>query len=36
MTDDLGSTIGELVDRLHADGIPYIIVGSIAALVHGR
>lgn len=36
MTDDLGVTLGEIADRLHAAGIPYMIVGSIAALVHGR
>ena len=36
MTDDLGATIGELTARLDAAGIPYMIVGSIAALVHGR
>ncbi|HWB74091.1 MAG TPA: hypothetical protein VG755_04030 [Nannocystaceae bacterium] len=36
MTDDLGATIGEIADRLDSAGIPYMIVGSIAALVHGR
>jgi hypothetical protein len=36
MTDDLGATIGDIAQRLDAAAIPYMIVGSIAALVHGR
>lgn len=36
MTDDLGTTIADIARRLEAAGIAYMIVGSIAALVHGR
>jgi len=36
MTDDLGATIADIAARLDAAAIPYTIVGSIAALVHGR
>jgi hypothetical protein len=36
MTDDLGATIADIAHRLEAAGIGYMIVGSIAALVHGR
>jgi hypothetical protein len=36
VTDDLGAAIADVAARLDAAGIPYMIVGSIAALVHGR
>ena len=36
MTDDPYATLRAIVERLESTGIPYMIVGSIAALVHGR
>src|SRR5207245_573935 len=36
VTDDLVSTLRSIVDRLNQLRIPYMIVGSIAALAHGR
>ncbi len=36
MTDDLVATLREIVGRLKAHGIDYMLVGSIAALAHGR
>ena len=36
MTDELSETLRELVARLEAHGIPYMLVGSVAALAHGR
>jgi hypothetical protein len=36
MTDDLGASIGRIAGHLEAAAIPYMVVGSIAALVHGR
>lgn len=36
MTDDLGSTLVDIAARLEAVGIPYMLVGSVAAAVHGR
>lgn len=36
MTDDLADTLADIVARLAAAGIEYMIVGSIAALAHGR
>lgn len=36
MTDDLLETLREIVARLQAQGIEYMLVGSIAALAHGR
>jgi hypothetical protein len=36
MTDDLADTLREIVSRLEARGIPYMLVGSVAALAHGR
>lgn len=36
MTDDLGSTLWDITARLDAAGIPYMVVGSIAAAMHGR
>jgi len=36
VTDDLVSTLRAIVDRLNQLRIPYMVVGSIAALAHGR
>ena len=36
MSDDLVATLETILERLEALGIPYMIVGSIAALAHGR
>lgn len=36
MTDDMRHTLDEIVRRLEAVGIRYMVVGSIAALAHGR
>jgi hypothetical protein len=36
MTDDLTETLREIVARLEALGIGYMLVGSVAALAHGR
>ena len=36
MSDDLAATLRALVERLDRLGLPYMIVGSIAALSHGR
>jgi len=36
VTDDLVSTLRAIVDRLNQLGIPYMVVGSVAALAHGR
>jgi hypothetical protein len=36
MTDELTDTLREIVARLEACGIPYMLVGSVAAGAHGR
>ena len=36
MTDELTDTLREIVARLEAQGIPYMVVGSVAASVYGR
>jgi hypothetical protein len=36
MTDDLASALRAIVERLEQHGIPYMVVGSVAALAHGR
>lgn len=36
MTDELSDTLREIVARLEAQGIPYMLVGSVAALAYGR
>lgn len=36
MTDELPDTLREIVARLEANGISYMVVGSVAASVHGR
>ncbi|MEX1367890.1 MAG: hypothetical protein AB1Z98_32475 [Nannocystaceae bacterium] len=36
MTDDLRATLAEIIDRLDGLGIAYMLVGSMAALAHGR
>jgi Nucleotidyltransferase of unknown function (DUF6036) len=36
VTDDFLSTLREIVERLDRLGIPYMLVGSMAALAHGR
>jgi len=36
MTDELADTLREIVARLEAQGIPYMVVGSVAASVYGR
>jgi len=36
MTDDLGAALVDMVARLDAAGIPSMLVGSIAGVVHGR
>lgn len=36
MTDELTDTLREIVARLESQGIPYMLVGSMAALAYGR
>ena len=36
MTDDLAETLREIVARLETLGIPYMVVGSVAASAYGR
>lgn len=36
MSDDLAATLRAIVERLERLGVPYMIVGSVAALAHGR
>jgi hypothetical protein len=36
MTDEISDTLREIVARLEAQGIAYMLVGSVAAFVHGR
>lgn len=36
MTDELTETLREIVARLESHGIPYMLVGSVAALAYGR
>lgn len=36
MTDDLATTLRDVIARLDALGIAYMLVGSVAALAHGR
>ena len=36
MTDELTATLREIISRLDALGIDYMLVGSVAALAHGR
>ncbi len=36
MTDDLDGTLEDIAAHLDAAGIPYMVVGSIAAAMHGR
>jgi len=36
VTDDLASTLRAIVERLDRLRIPYMLVGSVAALAHGR
>ena len=36
MTDELTDTLREIVARLEAQGIAYMLVGSVAALAYGR
>jgi hypothetical protein len=36
VTDDLASTLRAIIDRLAETEIPYMLVGSVAALAHGR
>lgn len=36
MTDELATTLREIIARLDALGIDYMLVGSVAALAHGR
>lgn len=36
MTDDVGNTLADIVEALTASGIAYMVVGSIAAMAHGR
>lgn len=36
MTDELTETLREIVTRLEAQGIAYMLVGSVAALAYGR
>jgi len=35
VTDDLGSTLGTVVELLERLDLRYMVVGSIAALAHG-
>jgi hypothetical protein len=36
MTDEINDTLRELVERLEAQGIAYMLVGSVAAFAYGR
>lgn len=36
MTDELSDTLRDIVARLDAQSIPYMLVGSVAALAYGR
>ncbi len=36
MNDDLAASLREISRRLAAHGIPFMVVGSVAALAHGR
>lgn len=36
MTDELSDTLRDIVARLEAQSIPYMLVGSVAALAYGR
>jgi len=36
MTDEINDTLREIVARLEAQGIPYMVVGAVAASVYGR
>jgi hypothetical protein len=36
MTDELTDTLRDIVARLESHGIPYMLVGSMAALAHGH
>lgn len=36
MTDDLAASLRYIVDLLEAQGVAYMLVGSVAALAHGR
>jgi hypothetical protein len=36
MTDDLASALRAIIERLEQQGIGYMVVGSVAALAHGR
>lgn len=36
MTDELTDTLREIIARLDAHAIPYMLVGSVAALAHGH
>jgi hypothetical protein len=36
VTDDIADTLRYIVERLEAIGAPYMLVGSVAALAHGR
>ena len=36
MSDDLAEVLRVLLERLASVGVPYMIVGSVAALAHGR
>jgi hypothetical protein len=36
VTDDPYATLRAIIERFEQGGVPYMIVGSIAALVHGR
>ena len=36
MTDELTDTLREIIAQLEAQGIEYMLVGSVAALAHGR
>jgi hypothetical protein len=36
VTDDPYATLRAIVDRFESSGVPYMVVGSIAALAHGR
>lgn len=36
MSQDIGSTLARVATRLNDAGVPYMVVGSVAALLHGR
>lgn len=36
MSDDLAATLRAIIERLNRLGLPYMIVGSVAALAYGR